>query len=260
MESTAAAARQRRRRRAGVAGLLLTVLAPLAIVAPTPPSAYAGAWCSRPSDCRTWSQPFYAHGIIPVPAWKRCVIWEFRARLSYRVAEEVTGAGGQSHMVEGLWLSRTKMRMRVHRYCDPEHNDAKRSLGGVHVQPSIHMTGSGSGSCSLTPSVGVSFPWSISVGVSPSCDEAKIARREQSMVSSRTAADYRFGEAEPAEKQLSYSRYTTMLDPEDYRFTEYHAVCFRVGVTGSVEHPKRARVKSYGKSQVRCLNLLDGSP
>lgn len=196
---------------------------------------------------------------IPIKKWNRCVRWEFHGQLNYRVAERVTGSGSRSHMVEGLWLNRSRVRMRVRRYCDPEHDSTRRALGGVHVRPSVHMTGHGSGSCSLTPSVGVSFPWSVSVGVSPSCDKAKIASRDSSMVSSRRSTDYRFAEAEPRKRQLRYRRYTTMLDPADYAFVEYHAVCFRVGLSGSVEHPKRSSALSFAKSRVRCVNLLDGS-
>ena len=201
--------------------------------------------------------PYYRHGSVFIKKWKRCVRWEFRARVNYRVAEDVTGPGATYHMVEGLWLNRTTTKLQTFRFCDTEHDATRRKLGGAHVRPSLHVTDGGSGRCSMKPSFGVSFPWSVSVGVSPSCDEAQIASRNSSMVSSKTQSTYPFSDIKPRKRQLKHLKYTTMLVTDDHSHPD-NILCFRFGMHGSFEHPTKPGTKGFSVGRRRCINLLEG--
>lgn len=222
-------------------------------------TAAKSGWCSV-TKCENWTTPYYAHGIAYVPAWKRCVRWETRAKVRYRVARAVTGEGGKSHMVEGLRLTNYRMKIHVRRWCETSGNNPKRKVGGVLLLPSLHMTNGGSGRCTLAVSVGVSFPWSVGVSVTPTCDKANVATRDGAYSSGARKSTYRFSDAEPRKTQLNYKKFTTMLDPDDYNFPEYNEVCFNSSFQGSVEHPRNGNAKGISKSKVRCVNLLDGDP
>ncbi len=245
--------------------LLIGLLSSLLASAPALAESKSGslsAGAIRATSCPTsgceWRQlPFYAHGTIPLPTWDRCVIWELRARLNYKVDPQIY-AGPVWHVYDGISFTNTRMAFRVRRYCEASGTNPTRLLGGLHARPAIHMTDTGAGSCALNPSVGFSFPWAVGVSVSPSCDRAKVARREDSVVWSRTSDRYSMTEAEPTRTQLRYASFETNVLRDWYSDAYHNVVCFRVNLSGSAEHPRLARAASFAKSNVRCVNLNDG--
>lgn len=248
--------------------LALAAVAPPGVAAPetssqlTPAPDRSGEPVRRaacPSlGCEWRVLPFYAYGTIPIPDWNRCIIWELRARVDYRIDPNAFYAGPAWHVYDGLNLNRTRMNFKVRRYCETSGDNPSRLLGGLHARPSIHMTDQGAGRCSLNPAVGFSFPWSVGVSISPSCERAKVARRDNSVVWSKTDDLYSVSEAEPTRTQLRYPGFETFVDRSDRSYGYRNVVCFRIGMSGSAEAPRVARAKSFSKSVVRCVNLFDG--
>ncbi len=149
--------------------------------------------------CRYWRQGFYAHGWIPIPSWDRCIVWQYRAGLRYKLLENMWHTGDKVHWLNwGIQIRNSKLKFAVHRKCD---DSTARRLGGLSVTPSLHMTGQYSGSCTLVPSVAVNFPWGVSVGASPSCKKAQIAKRDSAHTVGKNSSVYYFSEAQPNKTQ-----------------------------------------------------------